>query len=140
MKNQTLLLITLVSILVAGPARADAPPQPRTISRQADVIVPMLSRYSPKDTSKESVMADLSAILGKYDNDGFGGQPGSYWTFYSYQLDDSTQIIVEFISKSGHGNPDLVLILAQLPDGKIVRLGGISLASRTPHGRQQSPG
>jgi len=129
MNNRMLSLTALFACLLPGLVLADN--SPASTTRQASVVIPMLSHFSPKDTSAESVMSELEKMLGKFDNDGLGGQAGSYWTFYSYRLDDNTQIIVEFMSKSGHGNPDLVLIFAQLPDGKLVQLGGVALMTST---------
>jgi hypothetical protein len=80
-------------------------------------------------------MTELGNLLGKFNNDGHGGQEGCFWNFYSYRLDDRTQLIVEFSSKSGHDDPELILIVAKLPDGQLVQLGGIVPTGNTLHSR-----
>jgi len=138
MNKRNVLLIAFVSIMLAGLAHADISSTPP--SRKASVIIPMLAHYSPKDTSKDSVLDDLESVLGKYDNDDSGGQDGGFWSFYSYRLDDGTEVIVEFMSKSDPDDLGLAMIMVQYPNGKILQLGGISLTVQTAHGRRLLPG
>ncbi len=117
-------------------ARADVPVA-RPSDRPAATTLAMLAQYSPKDTSQDSVLDDLSSMLGKANNDGVGGKDGSTWKFYSYELDDYTQVIVEFIQAPGQDSPQLAMITAERPDKKLVRLGGVSGLGETAHHSSQ---
>jgi len=88
-------------------------------TRQATVVLPMLSHFSPLDTSKGSVMHDLEKILGKFDRVDEAGPDDHAWRIYSYRLDDGTGIMVEFKEHSGPHSLDLAMITAQTPDGTL---------------------
>jgi len=98
---------------------ADVPNLP---SRQATVILPILSHFSPLDTSKGSVMHEMKRLLGPFDHNDEAGPADHTWRIYSYRLDDGTDIIVEFEEHLGPHSLDLAQIINQCPDGKLKTL------------------
>jgi len=90
------VLLSCLSMLVGR--AADGPNLP---SRQAAVILPILSHFSPIDTSKGSVMHETKRLLGPFDHYDEAGPDDQTWRVYSYQLNDGTVIIVQFKEHSG---------------------------------------
>ena len=61
----------------------------------ANVVIPLLRSYSPKDSSEKAVSADMVKLLGEHGVEQSHG-PGGEMSEQYYALDDQTMIHISF--------------------------------------------
>jgi hypothetical protein len=92
MATRVTLLVALAFTLFAGVIRGESPTPPQ----KAAVVLPLLRDFSPKDTSKNTVSAKISKILGNDFTSTRHGPGGAVYELF-YVLNDETVIHVVFV-------------------------------------------
>ena len=88
-----MLFVGLTLFVYTGVSRASSPPPPA----KADLVIPLLRLYNPKDDSEKAVTAEMVQVLGS-DFSSMSRGPGGVVCEQFYLLNDHTCIRILFVS------------------------------------------